>query len=154
MQTLAELETHDMRKSAIHESGHALVARHYGIPAEPLIFRNAEVSDPLEFKTWLGTTRLNDTNISPLRKRRVGLAGVAAEFLAGTHTGELDLMSFIQDSYGDSVETSDGWSRTDWESAEGWTETDLHAVFMILTRRWEWLLLEVNSLIAYPDSDG
>jgi len=155
MPTLAERHTQDMRKSASHESGHALVARHYGIHAIPFIFRNPEDLDPSEFRTWIGTTKLHDRNMSPMQERRIGLAGVAAEFLAEEEgANEWDLLHYIQESYGDSLETSDGWSQTDWESANGWTETDLHAVYMILTREWEFLRLEVNSLIAYHESDS
>ena len=150
------MESSDLRNAAIHECGHAIVARHYGIYAIATIKPNP-TNIPREFKTWGGTTNYNPKYLTPLSHRRLAIAGNFAELIASAISTsdccEGEVYNHLLDTLLDNYEWSDGWSRTDWEGAQGWTDSDVHAVYLILQRNWKTVIAEAELLIASAIED-
>lgn len=155
--TKQDIEAHDLRKAAIHECGHACVTRHYGMGGSPALWRNDNDNYSVE-KLWLGTTHYEEFASTPLRLRRVCIAGFLAEeisqFDSLTDCEESTLAECLESSIGECFDDSDGWSRSDWEGAWGWTGVDLHVVFVILMRNWKYLLEEVEMLVDVASKSG
>lgn len=155
--TIEEIEAHDLRKAAVHECGHAYVTRHYGMGGEPSIWRSPGKNTDFE-KVWIGSTRYQGIYRTPLRDRRIALAGIVAEDIDSHDSlddfSEEGLAEYLELFMGEEYEDSEGWSRTDWEGAQGWTSRDLHAVCVILMRNWTALLEEAEQLISDGIKDG
>jgi len=149
--TMQEQETYFLRKAALHECGHALVIRHFGLEGLPMIWRNT--SDNLdEEKLWLGRTICNFRRPSALRLRRIAIAGLLAEYIdkIGSTTGcdGLYLDGLLTESFDENYDELGVWSKTDWDGAQGWTSQDVFAVVRILKRNWKLLLGEANRLMS------
>lgn len=156
------LDEHDedayyKRKSAIHECGHAIVARAYGYDSHPFIWQNLGPNRSQE-NLWRGRT-LTQMPTKKFHCRRICLAGVVAQAMADLmaepdESPDLkDLFWLIEEeelrfSRGDSWETSDGWSKTDWEGSQGWNSRDVRAVCTILYTNWDELLEEAQALMS------
>jgi hypothetical protein len=70
----------DRRKVAIHEAGHIVMGARFGWGPVGWIFRNPNVRDIKEEKSWLGkTTFFGSPALSPLELRMVACAGAASE---------------------------------------------------------------------------
>lgn len=140
--TIDEINARDMRKTAIHECGHAHVARHYGMWAQPDIWRD-ESANPYEEMMWSGSTRYDATARTPLRHRRIAIAGIVAGLMDDPDFEVGCLEEFFTESF-----ECDEWSLTDREGAIGWTLTDLRSVYSILRRNWKAIEAEVEVLIS------
>lgn len=139
--TVQEIEHTDRRRSAIHECGHIIVARHYGLQASATIWRHYP-DNPIEERFWCGSTRYQRP-LTSRHSRRIAIAGVVAELMDGLYDEEWELEEALANSY-----YCDPWSASDFEGAQGWTGKDFHAVYMILRRNWSRLNKEAESLIA------
>ena len=75
----ARIEAHNRRKVAIHEAGHAVVARHVRVTAfNPEIWRNPDAGK--NENTWLGNIRVERSpRISRAHMAMVAVAGAIAE---------------------------------------------------------------------------
>ncbi len=157
MMTIEEIEAFDLRKAAIHECGHANVTRHCGMGGSPAIWHN-DTDNFLKEKLWIGTTHYKESASTPLKLRRVAIAGFLAEEISGfdsiSDCDESTLTERLESSFGDCFNDSEGWSRSDWEGAEGWTSADIHAVYLSLTRNWKELLEEAATLINVASKSG
>lgn len=78
----ARIKAYDRRISAIHESGHALMAIHLGYDATAWIHTNDTIA-PLDEKTWLGHMSMHNTptDSGHPHTRMVAVAGMVAETL-------------------------------------------------------------------------
>jgi len=128
--TPQEIEVRDMRKVAIHEMGHTVVARHYGMVALPIITPTI-TTNPLEERTWVGSTGYDTTHMTSLRRRRCAIAGMVAEFMDKPNVSKWALEEALESSY-----YNEEWSPSDLEAAEGWSSADFRAVYSILKRNW------------------
>ena len=150
-------EANDLRKSAIHECGHACVTRHYGMGGSPAIWRN-DNDNFMDEMLWFATTIYDGAAITPLRLRRVAIAGIMAEeisnFEVPSDCDEQTLAVTLESSFGEYFDDSEGCSKSDWEGARGWTSGDLHAVYVILMRKWRSLLEEAEALIEVASKSG
>lgn len=155
--SLAEEEVYSLKCAAYHECGHAFVARHYGMWAFPMLWRNPNrnTSDKPRFdewKIWIGKTQYSNEGLTRMRHRRLAIAGPIAEHIVGTGSIEdcsaLSLCYFVDESLDPEYENSDGWSRTDWDGAQGWTNQDVDAVHSIFKRNWKALVEEAEMLIS------
>lgn len=140
--SIDEIDARDMRKIAIHECGHAYVARHFGMWAQPDIWRN-ETANPCEEMMWCGNTRYHSVNRTPLRHRRIAIAGAVAELMDDPDFE----VECLEEVFTESFECNE-WSLTDREGAIGWTLTDLRSVHSILRRNWKAIEEEVEFLIS------
>lgn len=156
--SIQRVDLRDLRRAVIHECGHAVVAWHYGCKSFIVIFPT-NTPNPAEEKIWGGQTRYpRPLEGHPLYFRRFSLAGMIAErldeVLAEPEEYQVfydvceDVICEFEDSYWDSPEASDGWSRTDWEGANGWNYRDIQTVCSILLRHWATLMQEVETLVA------
>jgi hypothetical protein len=77
------IEALDRRVAAVHEAGHYVVARHFGLrSAAAWIVRQADVVDPLADKLWIGSASYSSAERNRLSTRRAmmyGVAGAVAE---------------------------------------------------------------------------
>ncbi len=157
MMSAQEQEAFFLRKIAIHECGHAYVASHYGMGGYPSIWRNTGDNRNDE-NLWLGTTRYIGTELTPLRHRRLAIAGIFAEYIDSADPSEeiyeSELENILYESLDEDFDPSGEWSRLDWEGAQGWTKQDVHAVYMILTRNWKALVEEAEMLMAKASENG
>lgn len=148
-----EEEAYYRRKSAIHECGHAIVARHYGESAYPAIWPNLGPNRENE-KLWLGRVIVSIAGATRVQRRRIHLAGVVAEYMDHSDaSSDLDdLVAEVEGifylDYADCWEHSDGWSFSDWNGARGWRERDIQAVVKILFGNWALLEREAEELIS------
>jgi hypothetical protein len=152
--TVQDLEDHDIRHAAIHECAHAIIARHYGLKAFPVIWHNPNGSLEGD-KFWRGQTHHEPG--SALRSRRIAIAGLMAEEMSNyDSTDEFDEICICASIEPDSIDDYEGceWSPSDWDAAKGWTEHDAHAVYMILKRNWQALIEEAGKLIAAAKDSG
>jgi len=140
--TIDEISARDMRKIAIHECGHAQIARHFGMWAQSDIWRT-ETANPYEERMWTGSTRYQAINRTPLRHRQIAIAGIVAELMDAPDFEVESLEEFFTVSF-----ECDEWSLTDREGAIGWTLTDLRSVYSILRRNWKAIEKEVEFLIS------
>jgi hypothetical protein len=143
-------EAHCRRGAAIHECGHALVARHYGMDAHPFIWPNTGDNRAKE-KLWLGRCVYGCIGLTSLRDRHICLAGIVADNMAEGESlddvDEYDLREILRDAMAVGPDETDGLSRSDWEGVQGWTLRDLRSVQRILKRGWKPLLEEADLLI-------
>jgi len=140
--TIEEIESLERRNAAVHEMGHTVVARHYGIFAVPSIMRR-HPTNTLDDKTWVGSTEIATTNMTPQRLRRLAIAGQLAELIDSHGTNKLELEEALAYSY-----YNDEWSYTDLEGSVGWTSADFRAAFSILKRNWDAIEEGVTALIG------
>jgi hypothetical protein len=71
----ARIEARDRRKVAIHEAGHAVIARHIGVHVEwAEIFRNPVAGEGE--KTWIGRIRF-ERRPRPGHRARMAMVAVA-----------------------------------------------------------------------------
>ncbi len=156
--SIQQVDVRDQRLAAIHECGHAVVAWHYGHESYIMVFPTNTLNTTEE-TFWGGHTQFCGLRkIKTLHMRRICLAGKVAErldeVLAEPENFQVfndlcdDVILEIQESYVDSPESSDGWSRTDWEGANGWNDRDIRTVCSILLRHWATLMQEVETLVA------
>jgi len=143
-------EAYYRRNVAIHECGHALVARHYGMKAHPFIWPNTGDNRAKEC-LWLGRCIFGCIGLSPLRVRHICLAGIVAYHLAINESlddiDEYDLRDILRDAMAVGPDETNGLSLSDWEGVQGWTLRDLRSVQTILKRGWKTLLEETDLLI-------
>lgn len=153
----AEREAQDLRTAAYHECGHAFVARHYGMHAFPMLWRNPDSNPSVkprfdDWKIWTGKTHYTSEGLTRMRHRRLAIAGPIAEYILSEGSIEdcsaLSLYYFVDDSLDPDYENSDGWSRSDWDGAQGWTNQDIDAVHSIFKRNWKALVEEAEMLIS------
>jgi hypothetical protein len=107
----ARIEAHDRRKVAIHEAGHAVIARHVRVTAfNPEIWRNPDAGE--DEKTWIGNIRVERSRrISRLRMAMVAVAGAVGEHV---WSGDAD---FLENEGEWAWHEEAIMSPTDWERA-------------------------------------
>jgi hypothetical protein len=80
------IEARDRRLSAIHEAGHAVIARHIGVHVEWAEISRNDPEDERE-RAWIGRCRFyRPRPVSRARRLMIGIAGAIAEhvdFLTG-----------------------------------------------------------------------
>jgi hypothetical protein len=133
----------DRRCAAVHEAGHAVVARHFGCEIVSAWIVPADNPGPDE-KTWIGRIQIMQAPADPLARRMIGVAGEVAEYLwfGGS----------IEDFYPDVMSKSD-WRLSGCEPDE---PDDLlidaaAEVGRLLSREtphWQALIAEIRHLIV------
>jgi hypothetical protein len=78
---LQTISDNDARDSAVHEAGHAVVARHLGSDDVTAYIERTGTTNPLLEKAWIGQCRSHTLGLSDLDKRRIGIAGWAALYV-------------------------------------------------------------------------
>jgi hypothetical protein len=108
----ARIEARDRRMAAIHEAGHAVIARHVGARSAQAHIERHSAADPFE-KTWTGQCRVAwiEHKVSPAHDAMISVAGAVAEH--------------VWDGDGDFLRAEGEWawheeaimSPTDWDMA-------------------------------------
>ncbi len=140
----------EKRNAAIHEVGHATTLRHFGYGAKPEIFFNPDSENDPSLKSWLGRTSYCG-NLTPLRDRRVSLAGVFAEWIdRDRNLTARELERTLIDALEDGNVLSESDSIGLWPHP---TKGDIKAVRSILIRNWKRIEDEVDTLICAGSSN-
>jgi hypothetical protein len=135
---LAELESRDKRKTAVHEAGHATVAAAMGLRVRAWLIRTNTVR-PLDEKIWVGKAqgRLNPVS---------SVAGMVAEKLDADP--DVQTWEIIQE-WEEAGDEDAGLSPTDmelvpqdWESRTALVESAL-AILREQKRLFDWLVSEL-----------
>jgi hypothetical protein len=71
----------DRRSAAVHEAGHLVVARQYGLKIHSAWIVPNETKDPRQERTWDGQVQITTTSAPEIVRRMVGVAGAVAEHL-------------------------------------------------------------------------
>lgn len=155
--TQKEQELYFLKKAAIHELGHAMVARHYGNYAYVAIFKNTN-SESTNERLWLGQMGQSGKLLGKTQMRRVCIAGNIAEYMIDIDNIDIDDKGWVEELMRDDNPESDddllGWSESDWAHAKGWSSRDFSFVFDLLMNKWNDIKAEMDYLIDIAMRDG
>lgn len=76
---LQTMRDNDARNTAVHEAGHAVMARALGSGHVEAWITPTGTTAHLFEKAWIGQCRFRDDDLAALAKRKIGIAGWAAE---------------------------------------------------------------------------
>jgi hypothetical protein len=128
----------DRRRAAIHEAGHAIVARHFGAEADAHIVRHA-LGD-LDNKAWTGQCRWRRTGLDQRAVRLICLAGYAANMI-----WDSDADAGLDALYDD----PQAFSKSDASGIDfALLDDDYDAVLAILHEHWDDVVVLARSLIT------
>jgi hypothetical protein len=140
MMTLNEIMEMDKNNTCAHEAGHVIVARHFKIAAEAVVWQ-APYRDAFKDRLVLGRTFFYD-DMTPFRKSCIGYAGIVAEgVLSGDIEEEWDLGDVME--YGEPSATDEEYINS---HPQKWRA--IKTTLNILKRRKEELISEKEKLAA------
>jgi hypothetical protein len=99
MMSAARIEALDRRKSAVHEAGHEVIARHVGAGCINAWIHPTEtngVADPLLERTWNGHCRVLLSTTTAESRRMIAVAGAVAERVCGVWGDAPNAYSLIE----------------------------------------------------------
>lgn len=122
-----DTEARDLLMSCIHESAHAVIARHYGGRAVPAIDR-PEDGDPTTLRTWTGWCGLFGLPKGEPQVVTALSGSVACWLLEDPDTPAWSMAEYFDDP--------DSASATDLDMCEGFTESDIDQCIHLVRRYW------------------